>query len=97
VAGADGVTSVAAVDRYIDNLETHLGIDRNVSDSYKAAHFAWRGVSASAAASISTKMFFPSRTQIEVLLATAGLSTSIISAGHFPLAQFTPIYLYKAQ
>jgi len=95
VADVHGQTSVAEVDRYIADLQAHLRVKRDVLDAYQAAYFAWRGVSATAVPTITTKMFFPSRTQIEAMFATAGLRLSAVSAGTFPLAQFTPVYVAK--
>ena len=92
VAGADGLTPVAEVDRYIANLGAHLGLDRDTSGTYRAAYFAWRGMSVETATAITTKAFFPSRTQIETMFAAAGLRVSTVPAGTFPLAECTPIY-----
>jgi hypothetical protein len=93
VAGADGQTSAAEVDRYIANLRTHLPLESAVLEAYEAAYFSWRGVSAPTAAAVTTKMFFPSRSQMDAMFAAAGLRMSTISAGTFPLAEFTPIYV----
>ena len=93
VAGVDGQTSVADVDRYIADLQTHLPLNRDVLDAYRAAYFEWRGVSPTAAQTMTTKMFFPPRALVEEMFAAAGLRVSTISAGSFPLAQFTPIYV----
>lgn len=95
VSGTDGQTSVADVDRYIADLQVHLPVSRDVLAEYQAAYFAWRGVSPTSASTITTRMFFPSRTQIEAMFAEVGLRVSTVSAGTFPLAEFTPIYVAR--
>lgn len=96
LADAAGVVRVAEIDRYIDRLDAHLGVDRSRCEAYKAAYFEWRGLSAESAARISAKAFIPSRGQIEGLFASAGLAVSTIGAGRFPLAEYTPIYTSPA-
>ena len=96
VADASGLTAIADIDRYIGELETHLRVARDVADAYKAAYFEWRGMSPAEAATITTQAFYPSRRQIEAQLAAAGLRVSIVSAGQFPLAEFTPLYVSAA-
>jgi hypothetical protein len=95
ITGADGVAPVNAIDQFVDNLQTHLAIDRAVCERYKAEHFEWRGMSASAAAAIATQSFFPARAQVETLFTDAGLGVATVSAGKFPLAEFTPIYVAR--
>jgi hypothetical protein len=93
VATADGRASAADVDSYIDDLECHLQVDRSICDAYKAAYFEWRGMPAGGTVTVNTKTYFPSRARIEAQFAAAGLGYSIVGAGTFPLAEFTPIYV----
>lgn len=95
VAGSNGETAMSAIDHYVDTLEAHLPADRETIASYKEDHFKWRGLSASAAAVIDTRAFIPLQSDMEALLSAASLRCSIVSAGKFPLAQFTPIYVAR--
>lgn len=96
IADATGAVFVADIDSYIGRLEEHLPADRSRCEAYKAAYFEWRGLTAEAAAGLTARAFIPSRPQIEDMLASAGLGLRPISAGRFPLAEWTPIYTGRA-
>jgi hypothetical protein len=95
VASSNGETAVNAIDHYVDTLEAHLATDQKSIASYKEGYFEWRGISASAAAAIDTRAFIPLQSDMEALFSAASLRCSTVSAGTFPLAEFTPIYVAR--
>ena len=92
VPHSNGVISIADVDIYINTLETHIPIERTLSDTFKQKYFDWRGMSAEKASQLKTKAFFPSAQQIEGMFEGAGFKVNKTSAGSFSLAEYTPIY-----
>jgi hypothetical protein len=92
VSRDDGLTSIADVDIFIDRLEEHLEIDRQVADDYKKDYFRWRGMTPAAAKTIGTMAFFPHRETMASMFESAGLECTVVSSGGFPLAEYTPIF-----
>ncbi len=93
VAGADGVTPIAAVDNYLAELDSKLPLERERAAAYRDSYFAWRGMTPAEAAGIDARAFIPTRRQLEDMFQAAGLRAKAVSAGNFALAQYTPLFV----
>ncbi len=93
IAGHDGLTAIADIDRFITDLPKHIEADARTAARYMSDYFEWRGMSPEAATAIPTTAYFPARETFESLLNDVGLRFHTVSAGRFALAEFTPIYV----
>ncbi len=92
VAEPDGATTIADIDRFIAELSDHVALDAEAAAGYAEKYFDWRGLTATAAARITSTGYFPTREGFARLIDSIGLRAQTLSAGTFPLAECSPIY-----
>ena len=93
IADDDGVTLITAIEAYINELAENLSIEPSIAKQYKEDYLSWRNISSQASKDSSSTVFFPTREQINNLFKEAGISVKILSAGTFPLAEYTPLFV----
>lgn len=91
VTPASGVTRIADTDQFVHELEQRLDVDASIASQLKADYFEWRGLPPEQAMQATTRAFYPTINAFTELLSGIGVGYRTISAGDFPLAEFTPI------
>ena len=93
VAEPDGATAIADIDRFIGELADRVALDPETAANYAENYFDWRGLTATAAARITSTGYFPTRDGFARLLDSIGLRAQTLSAGTFPMAECSPIFV----